>query len=116
RDRYAYKIHLPETVEQLRKICVILVKCCLSPRVQCWLLFPATNLTPTMGTLPRSCMTSQMTPPPQVNPTVECRHVIGVAVVISDISSCLFDVRSVMQHTNMILLPRETKHPGLGSV
>lgn len=38
----------------------------LCPRVQCWLLFPATSLIPTMVTPLRSSMISQMIPPPQV--------------------------------------------------
>lgn len=48
------------------KICVFSA---FSPRVQCWLLFLATSLIPIMVTHQRSYMTSQMTPPPQVNHT-----------------------------------------------
>lgn len=135
RDRYAYKIHLPETVEQLRKFnarrklkvsavlldskrkgfgvrgslstssvqmflmtqikllaefllssqpfkhfkllyitsiyirifhLISMLPPTLCPRVQCWLLFPATSLIPTMVTPLRSSMISQTIPPPQV--------------------------------------------------
>ncbi|KAG7231406.1 hypothetical protein INR49_011971, partial [Caranx melampygus] len=59
RDRYAYKIHLPETVEQLRKF-----NARRKLKGPFWLQCPVTSLIPSMETPPRSSMTSPVTPPP----------------------------------------------------